>query len=333
MTARKAEPRVNLTEWRAKLDRVSVVICTHSKQRGVEALLCVQSVRKQTLKPYEIILVLDNPDKNLRMFHASRIPSDVTMISSEGHGLGNARNTGIRKATGDIVAFIDDDATADRNWLENLIKSYENAQVVGVGGLVQAIWENGRPIWFPEELDWIVGCSYKGLPEHKSLLRNPIGCNMSFRRRVFEKAGYFRLKSRVDLTLLAADETEFSIRVLRRIPKARIIYEPSALTYHRVPISRKSFRYFVKRAFYEGLSKRILETVEPTSLSLERQYLRNLIGVSVLSRMRRIGQPKNLLQCLALVVSILVVGMGYFFGGFGSSEWAFAEHEKGTATA
>jgi len=36
------------------------------------------------------------------------------------------------------------------------------------------------PIWFPEELDWIVGCSYEGLPKRRTYVRNPIGCNMSF---------------------------------------------------------------------------------------------------------------------------------------------------------
>jgi len=49
------------------------------------------------------------------------------------------------------VAFIDDDAVADRDWLLNILKNYDTANVVGVGGLIIPLWESSRPIWFPEK--------------------------------------------------------------------------------------------------------------------------------------------------------------------------------------
>ena len=64
---------------------------------------------------------------------------------------------------------------------------------MSVGGFIQPSWQGNevRPSWFPEELDWVIGCSYKGAPEVRSLVRNAIGCNMSFRKTVFEKVGGF----------------------------------------------------------------------------------------------------------------------------------------------
>ena len=309
------------------LTGVTVVVCTHGKERASQTMKCIDSVRKQTLPPEEIILVLDDPDRNLATFYMRHVSSDVAIISPEGHGLGNARNSGVRRSTGDILAFIDDDAYADSKWLENLVTNYRDVHAIGVGGLIQPIWENGRPRWFPEELDWIVGCSYKGLPTQKSVVRNPIGCNMSFVREAFERVGYFRLVSRVDFTLLAADEAEFSIRLLRNMPETRIIYDPSAVVYHRVPRYRSTFRYFVKRSFYEGLSKRILQTVEPRSLSLETRYLAGLLGVSIISRLKHIAEPGTLPQLFALLVSISLVMVGYVCGMFSSPRWAYAGYE------
>jgi len=154
------------------------------------------------------------------------------------------------------VAFIDDDAVADREWRGNLLKNYEVSEVVGVGGLIKPLWEGDRPGWFPEELDWVVGCSYKGLPNCKAFVRNPIGCNMSFRREVFEKVGYFRSDvGRFGKRLLSGEEPEFSMRIFRRFPEAKIVYDPSAVVYHKVSGNRLGLRYLFVRSFNEGVQK------------------------------------------------------------------------------
>lgn len=186
-----------------------------------DVLNCIDSLRKQTFSPYEIILILD-PDLKLE-FYASRVPSYVNVAISNERGLSNARNAGVRRASGDIVAFIDDDAIADIDWLRNLVKNYEYPSVFGVGGFVKPVWENERPMWFPEELDWIVGCSYKGLPEHRFVVRNPIGCNMSFFKDIFDKTGYFNANiGRFRRKLLGSEETEFSVRLLKIFQSRRL---------------------------------------------------------------------------------------------------------------
>jgi len=210
------------------------------------------------LLPKEVILILD-PDDELVNFYKSRVPFGVKLIVSEKPGLSYARNIGAENALGEIVAFIDDDAIADEKWLENMVSNYDDLNVLGVGGFVKPLWENKRPTWFPEELNWIVGCSYKGLPENKSLIRNPIGCNMSFRKKVFKKVGYFRTDiGRFGKKLTANEETAFSIRVLEKMPGSKIVYDPSAVVYHMVDNNRANLKYVLKRSFYEGVSKALI---------------------------------------------------------------------------
>jgi glycosyltransferase involved in cell wall biosynthesis len=294
------------------LTRVSVVISTYTRERLESVLGCIHSLRMQTLVPYEIILVLD-PDKELVEFYRSKVSSDVKIVVSDEKGLSNARNSGIKSAKGEIIAFIDDDAEADRNWLERLLVHYSNSDVIGVGGSAKVLWSEERPIWFPEELDWIVGCSYKGLPERISVVRNPIGCNMSFRKAVFSKAGIFScLIGRVGKKLLGSEETEFSIRVLSRMPGRKIVYDPSAIVYHRVDSNRQNLRYVITRSFYEGVSKALVSRGQESSdLSTESHYLKYLLKVAFPSRLKRLYKLESLAQMITLLLSTFFVFLGF----------------------
>ena len=180
-----------------------MVISTYSKEKQRQVLDCIRSLREQTFLPNEILLILDhNPD--LVSFFKSVVPSDVEIVMSDGFGLSYARNAGVKKAKSEIVAFIDDDAIAHKDWLGTIFKNYSEPSVVGVGGLVSPLLAKGKSFeWFPEELNWVIGCSYKGLSNRREAVRNPIGCNMSFRQSIFEEVGYFRLDiGRLGKTLL-----------------------------------------------------------------------------------------------------------------------------------
>jgi glycosyltransferase involved in cell wall biosynthesis len=304
------------------LTRVSVVVCTYSEERLDHVLACIKSLKKQTLQPIKIILALDK-DKALLDFYESHMPADVKIVVSSGFGLSNARNAGVKNAEGDIVAFIDDDAIADEKWLENLVKNYEDPLVLGVGGLIKPLWESKRPCWFPEELFWIVGCSYRGLPENKAIIRNPIGCNMSFRKSVFEKAGYFSADiGRVGSKLAAHEDTEFSIRMTEKIPGHKILYDPEAVVHHRVPKSRANLKYVARRSFAEGVSKAIFSCRKsnPTRiLHVEKDYLTHLLLIVIPRRLIRGYKPENISQTLALLLSTWLVLMGYLVGKISES--------------
>jgi glycosyltransferase involved in cell wall biosynthesis len=299
------------------LKGVSVIISTFSIDRANHVASCIKSLRKQTLPPDEIILVLD-PDEALLEFYKSCMPHDVKIVVSEGYGLSYARNAGVKSAKGEIVAFIDDDAVADDRWLENLVKSYDDPLVVGVGGLIKPIWESSRPIWFPEELDWIVGCSYKGLPKNKAYVRNPIGCNMSFRKDVFGKVGYFRADiGRFKNKPSAGEEAELTLRIFERIPGSKILYDPATVIYHRVPKARANLKYVVRRSFYEGFSKALILAHKSNPLkamSSEGLYLKYLLQNTIPSKLKNLRKFENICQLMSLVISIFSTFVGYLLG-------------------
>ena len=287
--------------------KVSVVVSTYTKDRWKDVLRCVESLRSQTLKPYEILLVLD-PIEDLLNFYRDKLPNYVKIVKSDGFGFSKARNKGVLEAKGDIIAFIDDDAWADKYWLERMIENYLDEDVYCVGGKIVPVFDNGRPKWLPEELDWIVGCTYRGLPEVKSEIRNPIGANMSFRREAFKIAGLFKEEvGRYGKRLLSGEEAEFAMRLKKIMPNAKIIYDPSAIVYHRVSKSRTKLRYALKRAFYEGYSKAILSKEYP--LNVESSYLLFLMR-TLINKILRL----KFIEVLSIISVVTFVGLGNLVG-------------------
>ncbi len=144
--------------------RASVIICVYTEDRWDDIRDAVDSVRGQTMPAHEVILAVDhNPDLHLKLKDAYRDTIVVENIHEQ--GLSGGRNTGVDTATGDVVAFLDDDAVAEPGWLAAFAERFRDPAVTGVGGLTRPLWATGaRPRWFPEEFDWTVGCTYRGMP-------------------------------------------------------------------------------------------------------------------------------------------------------------------------
>jgi glucosyl-dolichyl phosphate glucuronosyltransferase len=228
----------------------AVVICAHDERRWGHLCEAVRAVERQTLPPREIVVVVDG---NTELFErADRELARVRVVENTDHpGLGGARNSGIGASTAPLVAFVDDDAVASERWLELFAAAYDDSDAAGVGGSIEPVWEGGRPAWLPHEFDWVVGCSYRGMPERKQRVRNLFGCNMSYRRHLLERLGRFRLG-------YGCDETEFCIRLRQRFPGKSLLYVPEAKVYHRVVASRSQFRRFLSRCYFEGGSKAVV---------------------------------------------------------------------------
>ena len=300
--------------------RVSVIICAYTMERLKDIHEAIESVMKQTLKPYEIIVSVDHNEELFQRLK-TELPPQVQILLNEGtQGLSETRNVGIRNATGDIIAFIDDDAVAEKDWLYHLTKQFENPQVKAVGGRAIPIWPEGkRPLWFPEELDWIVGCTYKGLPLDGNEIRNVPGCNMAFRKNVFNEVGYFRndiggLKD----TPRGGEETDLCLRIKYRMPETLVIYESNAIIHHIATKQRLTLRYIIERSYNEGFYKRIVETISPSlptkSLSTENNYLHYLIFTSIPKRLGGFYRKGSLPQVGAIMACIVTTGVGYLRG-------------------
>jgi glycosyltransferase involved in cell wall biosynthesis len=259
---------------RTSLPRTAVVICAYTEKRWSDLKRAVDSVARQSHPPHEIVVVVDHNSRLLARVR-EKLRDVVAVTNVEERGLSGARNSGLRTATGDIIAFLDDDAVAAPDWIETIAGRYDDHDVVGVGGAVLPHWLAGRPAAFPAEFDWVVGCTYEGMPTEATEVRNFIGANMSFRREVFSEIGGFSFGiGRVGTRPVGCEETEFCIRARRRWPDARILYEPRAVVHHTVPAERGGWRYFVARCYAEGLSKAVVAQLwgAGDGLASERAY-------------------------------------------------------------
>ncbi|MFE1903364.1 glycosyltransferase family 2 protein [Streptomyces gardneri] len=294
---------------------LTVVVCAYTLDRWDDLRAAIGSLRDQRRPVEETVLVVDHC-RELYERASAAFPEVRVLANRERQGLSGARNTGVAAARCEVVAFLDDDAAADPDWSARLLARYADRAVVGVGGLVRPWWVTERPVWFPREFDWVVGCSYRGLPEQPSPVRNFIGANMSFRRAEVIAAGGFRTDlGRVGKRPLGCEETELCLRVAARRPAAVLLHEPAAAVRHRVPAARATWAYFVARCYAEGLSKARVAQLGSTraALASERAYLRSTVPRAFVRALRP-GRPGGLRTASALVGGVGVTVAGYVVG-------------------
>ena len=302
---------------------VTVVICAFTEQRWRNLAGAIEAVRRQSRPADQVVLVIDHHDELLRRARGAW-GSDLDVVASRGApGLSDARNTGVAHATGDLIAFLDDDATPRPDWLEHLVEPFEDPRVAAVGGAAIPRWDDVRPPWWPPEFDWVVGCTHVGMPETGGDVRNVQGASMVFRAEVFAGGESFSpLVGRVGSSPTGCEETELCIRVRQRNPNARVVFEPRAVVHHRVPVDRARLAYFARRTFAEGRSKaRVAGLVGARdALSTERSYVARTLPAGVghgLAATVRHGDPSGVLRAGAIGIGLLLTATGYGIGRVG----------------
>ena len=288
---------------------ISVIIAAHSDERWDDLVEAVNSIREQTRPVFETIVVVD---RNPALLERARSLSGVKCVENGvTPGLGGARNSGVQAANGSVVAFLDDDAVASKGWLEALARAYEAPEVLGAGGSIEPVWIAGKPRWFPDEFAWVVGCTYRGMPESNGSVRNLIGCNMSYRRNVVAELGGFRLG-------YGCDETDFCIRVRRRWPHGRLVFVPAATVFHRVPPQRARWKHFRTRCYFEGGSKAVVTWLVGSGdgLASERSYTIRTLPRGVARGLAETvrGDIGGLTRAGAIVAGLGITAAGYLVG-------------------
>jgi len=195
--------------------KVSVVVADSGRNTFGK---CLESLKKQT-HPVEIIVINDRDGEK---------------------GLSVCRNEGYEKAKGDIVAFIDDDACADKHWAENLVNFFSKDTDV-VGGAIFPKYSKERPYFITSKFNHLIAINSEP---------NIFGCNFAIRKGLLEKMNYsFEKKlGRRKGNLIAGDETS----LFMKIPKDKIKFNEKAIVYHLVLKKRLDWKYFVHRNFWEG---------------------------------------------------------------------------------
>ena len=295
---------------------VDVVICAYTEARWHQLCEAVRSVGKQSSPAQRTLLVIDHNDELANRCKAEFGSDGVEVVANRHErGLSGARNTGVEESTAEVVAFLDDDARAEQDWLLHIRDALSSDGVVGVGGRVEPDWADSRPPWFPTEFDWVVGCSYRGLPAERAAIRNPIGASMAFTVDSMALGGGFDTGlGRVGTRPVGCEETELSIRIRRSYGPESIVYVPESVVRHSVSGDRSTVSYFVRRCWSEGRSKAsvALRTGAQEALDSERRYVRSILTTGVLNGLR--DPLVGWLRAGMIVVGLGVTGLGYLTG-------------------
>ena len=317
------------------LPLVSVIVTTYTDQRLNDVRDLLESLQAQTYPHFETVFVGEKlPQLCDRVSeYAARLGmSNFRAEFNDGApGLSHARNLGVERSSGQIAAFIDDDALARPDWLENVVRALtEHPEAIGVTGPAYPLWASDSLRWFPEEFFWILSCPTPGWTGHRRVgpIRNAWGMNMAFRREAFD---YCRFSPAFvggnqgaadgSKTGLLGDETEFCLRLTGESGRS-ILYSPDVQVLHKVYEHRLSGRFIRRRAFWEGYTKAALGRLHRGQragrLSPEIDLLRLILFRYF---------PREAAQCLlrpalgwrrlSLGVSVLMhVALGYGAGRF-----------------
>jgi glycosyltransferase involved in cell wall biosynthesis len=277
--------------------KLSVVVCTYHRYDAL--VVCLQALRSgiQTApeQSYEVI-VIDNTPKPARQtqrnFDGAK-SKNGKWIACDEIGLSHARNAGLAAASGEIVAFIDDDAIAVPQWVEEIIAAFErHPDVLAVGGKVVPEYPHGfEPAWLTPKLTELLSCIDWGDKERP--LREGewiVGANMAFRRSVFANGSIFdaALGRKGSLGLLSNED----IAIIRRIGRDRILYDPAMLVRHVIPRDRLTHAWFRKRVFWQALSDQLAGIDVPASESAW-QEIRQIIPRLPAERRNLLGLSEN----------------------------------------
>jgi glycosyltransferase involved in cell wall biosynthesis len=315
-------------------DDVSVIICVYTEERWGDLLAAVDSALDQSQPPVEVLVVVDhNPRLQERLGRRlADTPSVLVLPNGQARGLSGGRNTGIGVARGQIIAFLDDDAVAERDWLRWFVDGFAAPEVMGVGGLTLPVWASGvRPSWYPAEFDWVHGATYLGMPTGRAQVRNVLGGNASFRRAAFDIAGGFSSgigrgadagEDGRPLRPLGGEETELCIRIKQGRPESVFLFDDRSVIHHKVPAARERFGYFRTRCWAEGLSKaQIAGSVGAgDGLSAERFYASRTLPVGIARGLTDVlhGDVHGLARAAAIASGGLITAVGFARGSWQS---------------
>jgi glucosyl-dolichyl phosphate glucuronosyltransferase len=229
---------------------LTVILCTYNRCRSLATALESVALSEMPASVTWEVLVVDNNSKDdtrkVVEEYEERYPSRFRYLFEGKQGKSNALNAGISQARGNILAFMDDDVSVNRNWLQNLTTIFQETNWSGAGGPVLPEQGFAPPAWLSTEGKYALAplALFNLGPQAGELFEAPIGTNMAFRKEVFEKVGAFR----TDLgpqpgTEARSEDMEFGYRVLTT--GMRLWYEPSAIVHHSLPAHRLRKEYFL----------------------------------------------------------------------------------------
>lgn len=252
------------------MNNITVILCTYNRcQILSQALESLAASRLPPSVQWEVLVVDNNSNDQTREVvqdFSRRYPGRFRYLFEAQQGKSYALNSGIRESHGAILAFADDDATPEADWLWNLTAALQDGKWAGAGGRIVPVWPGPLPGWLSTGDPHTMGpfVAFDLGPEPGPLTRPPYGANMAFRRSAFQKYGGFR----TDLgprpgSEIRREDIEFAERLLAGGEQLR--YEPGAVVHHPVPEHRMKKSFVSRWWFWYGYSE-VAESGAPSQI-------------------------------------------------------------------
>jgi len=265
---------------------ISVVICTYNRAKSLYNTL--QSLLDQTLSKskYEIIVVdngsTDDTAEVVKSFQVKRKYPIINFLYEKKLGLGHARNSGFQYAHGKYIAFTDDDAVVDKEWLKNSLNLFDNVKPTpyAVGGPIIPVYYPPKPLWFKNEYDlYTRGKASKYLDIGDSFS----GPNMIFQKKILQHFGGFHAEIGMKSDYISVgEETYLFEKIWDNVGKQKLFYySPNLIVHHRISPCKMSISYQLGRWFVSGQSLQIRYSVKP--LLKRFQHIFKILGYFLVS--------------------------------------------------
>lgn len=232
--------------------RPSIVICTYDRYDILP--LCLAALHDDAAAHGDVeVLVVDNTPPSKRK--DIDLPDGFSLHLADRPGLSNARNIGVSETAGDVIVFLDDDATVHPGYVAALKTGFDRApQAMVMGGRTDpAFPDAAEPHWFSEKLLGYLSCIDLG-PELRPLEQGEfvVGANIAFRRQVFDQHGLFdtALGRTGSKNLLSNEEIE----LLQKVGLEAVFYNPHQIVDHHIPAGRLTPQWFRKRVYWQAVS-------------------------------------------------------------------------------
>jgi glycosyltransferase involved in cell wall biosynthesis len=248
--------------------KTSVIVCTYNRHPSLaKALESIAASEVPESIDWEVLVVDNNSSDQTREVVEDfylRYAGRFRYLFEPQQGKSYALNAGIRESQSEILAFADDDAIVEPDWLWNLTQALHGGEWAGSGGRIIPVWGRPLPGWLSTDDPNTMGpfVAFDLGPESGPLTRPPYGANMAFRREAFEKYGGFR----TDLgprpgSEIRREDIEFAQRLL--VGGERLRYEAGAVVHHPVPKARMEKGFVLRWWFWYGYSE-IVESGPPS---------------------------------------------------------------------
>lgn len=309
---------------------LSIVITSYTMERFKDICELLDSIKIQTYPNIEIIFIVERSQelsKRIKIYTEEKlIPNVIVMFNDGEQGQSPARNLGIKCATGDIIAFVDDDVVLFDDWSTEMVNTYQDDYTIGATGPALPLWEDSSLQWLPKEFYWIVSCTAFAELSEICPVRCAWGMNMSFRKEAFrycrfsEAFGHIaKERSKVGPVV---DDAEFSINLRLKTGK-QILFNPNVRVKHRVYAYRLGKKFVSGQSYWQGYSKALLKNTYRNDADIQGLFReRALLG----RIMFRLGprttillfrHPKQASRIFSLTTEVLFcLALGYSASSF-----------------